>query len=291
MRGVVKRLDAQELVLYFEIPAAIKQLLEGKHLYQSITLQASAPPVHQEATVELSKASAALWIPHANTTGKSATLAVSFSAPDVKLFCKRCSRLEAFNLVSSNEVLARTGKSYESKTGAVQIFVFSYLCQSCKITPEVFLIRREGLKLILCGRAPMEYIDIPTDIPREVQKFYRGALLAYQSGETLAGNFMLRTVIEQWARYATGKESSRDSDEIMDSYMASLPEDFKRSFSSMRSLYGELSNDIHGAVGSSELFEDSIAKINDHFEARRLCRISDPRHLTKDLKRTPNGAT
>ncbi len=116
----------------------------------------------------------------------------------------------------------------------------------------------------------MEYVDIPADIPRQVHKFYRGALLAYQSGETLAGNFMLRTVIEQWARHATGKESSRDAEDIMESYMASLPEDFKRNFSSMRSLYGELSNDIHGAVGSLELFEGSIVKIIEHFEARRL---------------------
>ncbi len=96
---VVKRLDAQELVLLYEIPAAIKQLLERKHLYQSVTLQASAPRGHQEETVELSKASTASWIPHADTTGKSATNAVSFRAPDVKLFCKQCARLEAFNLV------------------------------------------------------------------------------------------------------------------------------------------------------------------------------------------------
>jgi hypothetical protein len=76
----------------------------------------------------------------------------------------------------------------------------------------------------------------------------------------------------------------------MKSYMTSLPEDFKRRFSSMRELYGELSNDIHGAIGSAELFESSILKIGEHFEARRLYKISVPQAPNKGLKRTPDGA-
>jgi hypothetical protein len=35
-----------------------------------------------------------------------------------------------------------------------------------------------------------------------VKHFYRGAVVAHQSGQTLAGIFLLRTIIEQWARLA-----------------------------------------------------------------------------------------
>ena len=265
MSGVIKRVNAQELFLAHAIPAAVKELLERKHLYQSVTLQ-----IKEKS--ELSEMSTALW----TTTGKTSSPAIAFRAPDVKLFCnsKKCGRLEAFNLVSSEDVPLRAGGGYESKAGAVQVFLLSYLCQSCKALPETFLIRREGVKLILCGRSPMEFIDIPRDIPRQVQKFYRSALLAYQSGETLAGNFMLRTVIEQWARQVAGEESSREAERLIESYMLSLPDDFKSRFYSMKLLYGKLSEDIHSAIGSAELFEDAIGKIVEHFEARRLHKIS-----------------
>lgn len=56
----------------------------------------------------------------------------------------------------------------------------------------------------------------------------------------------------------------------MDDYMATLSEDFRRRFPSMRSLYGELSVDIHSATGAPELFDKAREQIVHHFDARRL---------------------
>lgn len=289
MKEEVEGLEAQKLAkeaLLARIPAAIKELLENKHLYQSVVVQASDLPERQGIMVHFLEAASRTWIPSdATALLQSATAsvasterlpAVTFRPPDLKLFCKQCERLEAFNLVSVGDVLSRGERVYKSKEEIVQLLILSYLCQSCKGIPEVFLIRRLGPKLSLCGRAPMEHVAIPGDIPKQVNRFYRGALLAHQSGETLAGNFLLRTVVEQWARFATGKELARDADDVLDSYMSSLPEDFKGRFSSMRSLYGELSNDIHGALGSVELFERACMQISEHFEARRLFKLQAP---------------
>src|SRR5688572_16999749 len=95
-----------------------------------------------------------------------------------KLLCAECQRIEAFNSISSQEATARSGQEPDLKLkDAIQVFVFSFLCQSCKRGSEVFLLRREGLKLTLCGRAPMETADFPNCIPETVRRFYSSALL------------------------------------------------------------------------------------------------------------------
>jgi len=119
----------------------------------------------------------------------------------------------------------------------------------------------------------MERLEVPSIIPKIVQSFYAGAVLAYQSGQHLPGNFMLRTLIEQWARGAADQTSAVQADRILDSYMASLPDDFRGRFPSLRTLYGELSADIHGAIGSEELFKRAQEEIIEHFSARKLFKL------------------
>jgi hypothetical protein len=142
--------------------------------------------------------------------------------------------------------------------------------------PEVFLIRRVGDKLTLCGRAPMEVAPAPKVIPKTIRHFYCGAVVAYQSGQTLAAIFMLRTVIEQWARSQLQKPPEQ-GDNLMDEYMGSLPKDFNDRFPSMRALYDDLSADMHGAVGSAELFVRAPEQIVEHFDARRIYKLPDSR--------------
>jgi hypothetical protein len=183
----------------------------------------------------------------------------------VKLFCEACDRIEPFNLFAAQDVLA-TDSSADEK--AVQVFALQYQCQGCKGIPEVFLIRRDTVRLTLCGRAPMEHVDAPAVIPKPVKRFYVGAVVAQQSGQTLAGNFMLRTLIEQWARSATNR--SDHADKVLDAYVETLPEDFRGRFPVLRETYGDLSADLHAATGAETTFEKARAEIVKHFDARRL---------------------
>jgi hypothetical protein len=197
---------------------------------------------------------------------------ILFRTPDVKMFCSECGRVEPFNSVFTEEFYRRGGPNDrvgQKGKDTVQVFVFSFLCQSCKSLPEVFIVRREGFKLILSGRAPIEHVEVPPAISKQVQRHYSGAIVAYQSGQTLAGIFLLRTLIEQWAQYAAPVKGLQ-ADAAIDSYMTTLPDDFKGRFDSLRVLYGELSADIHSASGSADLFEKALSQITKHFEARRL---------------------
>jgi hypothetical protein len=120
----------------------------------------------------------------------------------------------------------------------------------------------------------MEHVAVPIAVPAAVRRFYVGAAIAHQSGHTLAGVFMLRTLIEQWARLTTAS-TKRDADQVLDEYMDTLPTDFRDRFPSMRALYSELSADIHSATGSVELFEKARKEIDEHFDARRVFKLPD----------------
>jgi hypothetical protein len=200
------------------ITLAIKTLLETKHLYQSITLEYESlfdtigeiegKQSLEDIKTSFSESIQANWFtidnlhPNYITSGTKPS-PFCFETPDIKLFCHKCERVEPSNLISCTDFFQResTPRYFLTSGQRVQVFVFSFLCQSCKSIPEVFLVRRQGLKLTHSGRSPIEHIDVPRIIPNPVKGYYSGAVVAHQSGQTLAGIFLLRTVIEQWAQF------------------------------------------------------------------------------------------
>lgn len=276
-----------------QIAADMGLLLSTKHLYQSVTVdtvEASLPRLNKSvARMAVGRVHEAVqskiqrpWLVR-DPAGRAplpavhpatrATTYLEFQPPSVKLFCAVCDRDEPFNLVSAEDFLARSAEeAFTEATSGQQTFVVSYECQGCKGTPEVIVIRRQNLKLTLCGRAPMERVVSPAVMPKVVRPHFSGARVAHNSGQTLAGNFLLRTTIEQWAR-ALPEAANLQADRALDLYMDSLPPDFKSRFKSLRELYGELSEDIHQATGSPELFESAASTIVEHFEARRLFKL------------------
>jgi|ERR1035437_1111689 hypothetical protein len=84
------------------------------------------------------------------------------------------------------------------KDGVMQIFSLPYQCQNCKEEPLVFLVKRENSKLTLVGRSQFPEVVIPNFIPDAQRKFYRNAIVADQTNFTLAAALYFRTVIEQY---------------------------------------------------------------------------------------------
>ena len=224
----------------------LKKILETKHLYQ--TFQPDIKGLVNNEQLEkyawYVEDPSSRRIFYGNTNPNPAV--IWFKMPSVKLYCERCDRFEPFNPVSGENFLERgvlIPELHLIKRQVVQVFVLSFQCQSCKGVPEVFMVKRMGIKLRLCGRSEIEHVEVPKDIPKEVQQFYSGAIVAHQTGETLAGIFMLRTLLEQWARKKTSDPQS-DASKVIDKYMGTLTKAFNDQFPSMRSLYGDLSTDM-----------------------------------------------
>jgi len=286
-----------------------RELLEKKHLYQNYnldqgTIDAEIEKEIVEAPKEMAEELRGLyrnildrgW----NIMGKPQPMAqaipnddkllsqlpVIFILPTMKVYCSTCNRQEAFNPVFAESLLEKAWVDYELKEvpahdgeksspgKTVQVFALGFQCQSCKGLSEFFLIRREGLKLMLHGRSPMEHVVVPSFIPRSVRQYYGRAIVAFQSGETLAAIFLLRVLIEQYAR---DKSNDKDSkvEPLIDEYMAGLPDDFKARFPSLREYWEKLSIAIHTANESEELFQEACSKIERHFDAKRLFEIGD----------------
>ncbi len=279
------------------ITQLIKELLEKKHLYQSVKLEIddllekvypSPPqldPVQLRNIMQLDVNTP--WsvngprdrdIRHPVPSGDLIRPRIALTLPDIKIYCRNCDRIEAFNAqyckdCYSENIIVDSIKQEPT----IQVFVFSYLCQSCKSIPEFFMVRREARKLTLSGRSPIEHVAVPKVIPKEMGQFFSGAIIAHQSGQTLAGLFLLRTLIEQWVKkYGATHERA---DDALKWYNETLPEDFKSRFPSLEYLYSQLSATIHAADASQELFDKTVLNIERHFDARRIFNLP---HSFKD---------
>jgi hypothetical protein len=283
-----------------KLSLTLKTLLEEKHLYQSLEVELDegvtaavnslAPqPISRTGSrdfkTELKMFAAGLLLKRWYVMDPSGSYThsednCSLLVPHVKTFCTTCDRIEPFNLTAATDYLDAASHSmarlqeHKTSAGVIQNFVMSFLCQGCKLIPEIFMVRRVGAKLTLCGRSPIEHIEVPKFLPTNARQYFSGAIVAHQSGQTLAGLFLLRTYIEQWIRSLGAKDEY--ADQALDWYMSTLPEDFRAHFPSLRDIYGVLSDAMHKADASPAIFDKAKADIETHFDARRLRKLSDP---------------
>jgi len=273
----------------------LKNLLENKHLYQHVTINAGEI-LKQQIDVEplphlkihLSKWSGeelpkVRFVVAEQPINNSATLVPL----NISLFCRTCERREAFAPLWYNEVgnnpIFRAGKQIAFPEG-LQIFFLVYQCQRCFGKPEGFLIRRESWSLSLNGRSPIELVEVPKYIPKTESWFYRDAVIAFNSGKVLAALFYLRTFIEQFARRITGQIGRATGEEILDEYYKTLPAPTKDQMPSLREWYDKLSEALHSANPDAALFETAKTQIDKHFDIRRVFNIPEMRPAGGEVK-------
>lgn len=263
------------------------ELLETKHLYQNISIDVSSLSklIDKEsktnrrievcfisAYANLLKMKWAIW-----TEGN---VEFPILLPTIKIYCNTCKRIEPYNpslnTISKKQVVLNYPDE-KAKGITHQLFVIEYICQSCKGLPVVFMIRRKGLKIYLVGRFPIEATPIPNFIPRAQSKYFSDAKIAHNSGQTLAGLFFLRVFIEQYTKDLS-TDKKLPADRLIENYMKQLPKGFKSKFPSLSKIYSKLSDAIHKADASVKLFDKSIEEIVEHFDAKRLHKISDSVH-------------
>lgn len=279
--------------------ASLKQLLETKHLYQKVSIPVET--ILQK--VRESVGAASLSFDRVMESALSAGFVLSTGAgplrlrsldgaeeerllalgvENVRLFCGRCDSREAFRPLWYRDVgndLARAQHREGEQVSlppSFQLFFVVYQCQSCSpavAVPEAFIVRRNGWDLFLEGRSPMEKTPVPPFIPKEERGFFRDAIIAHNSGKTLAGLFYLRTFIEQFARRKVGVADRLSGDELLSAYAETIPLTQRDQMPSMREWYDKLSEALHAAKDDAVLFDEAKAEIERHFDFRRLFRI------------------
>jgi hypothetical protein len=267
--------------------AALQELINTKHLYQTLHVdftkavvkEAFVQSVYSKRGNEKGETSEQI-VPHLcaemasrqwflgkvplGATVKSGTIVVAM--PPVATFCGRCKDVEACGLRLPEQSIW----SYDGLSPGEQVFCFELLCQRCKAHVIVFSVKKTRDKLQIVGRSEFESVTIPEGIPEEQSQFYSQAVIAYQSGHYLAAICVLRVVIEQHMRSRVEKSATMKADKVCEAYLATLPDDFKSRFPSLKDIYGKLSEAIHKADANDKLFESQQAEIDRHFKALKL---------------------
>lgn len=269
------------------IKESFKMLFEKRHLYQKVTIELSHPRKKSTHTSgpgvseskqhigeeRVQKINPSLFPEKAwnlSTSGVDGTNLTDYtiSLPRIKIYCP-CpddDREEPFLPKKAFNILHE-----HSSEKIFQTFMIEYECQSCN-SPVTFLVAREGVKLILVGRSPIEEVQVPTFVPKQYKQYISSAVVAYNSGQPLPGLFMLRVFIEQYTK-SCSSEPNLKADKYIELYMAGLPIDFKDKFPSFSNIYRDLSVALHTANASAELFDKTISDIYEHFDAKRLYKI------------------
>lgn len=278
----------------------LKMLLEEKHIYQNVIIDAKSLITTWAAKVRTM--SSGILIDEAefdnahlivSTTMMSfaekggppqAQPSLTLLVENPKLFCAKCGTSEVFRPVwyydLTNELLKeqRHGESTGPRVAlspGFQLFSILLQCQRCMGKPEAVLIRREGWRLHLHGRSPMEYVDMPKCIPKEEQNLYRDAIIAAHGGKILAALFYLRVFIEQFARRVIGETGRRFGVELMEEYGKTLPVPQRDTMPSLREWYEKLSAPIHAAKEDARLFEEAKEAILQHFDIRKVYKMPE----------------
>lgn len=266
------------------IRSLFKDLLSTKRLYQSLELNTdyidrlfymredSRTPLETFRNIELKELSKA-WTIRANPLEVRIVQSEDISLPNITTFCGRCEDAQPFKPIS----VADGPTAYAS-----QRWLLAFECQGCQQQKVDYLVARHGHKLTICGRCPLEVVPAPSVIPKKFRDRYSSAIVASNAGQVLAALFLLRVFIEEFWRSTEAvqgllKSTNKPTGDAMgDAYNATLPADFKSRFPNLLAIYNELSAAMHEAKDdSSELFRSASDRIVEHFEARRLFKISD----------------
>ena len=186
----------------------------------------------------------------------------------VKTWCKLCKSITIHNPIDS-------GECYSIKTmdRYIQVFHAEYECQDCKQSDVAFLIMREGIKLQLMGRSPIEIAvvskEVASQLNDEETALFGDALMADKTGSELAAICLLRVALESYLRRIT---DNKDTDKMMsgeglyEQYKKKLPGDFPVDrVESLGKIYNDLSAVMHTANVPVGCFQENYRKIGLFF--------------------------
>jgi hypothetical protein len=271
---------------------ALQELIQQKHLYQHVevnvqpAIDASLAKLPQRAGYDFYARLFASLPLASGERAESVRLEANhtFTAPELipgnaRIYCNTCKASEAFRPVFLRDVLNHIAEAElkqelaESPRNRLQHFAITYLCQRCKISQTVFLIKADAKGLKIVGRAPIEGVEAPALIPPDSKGYYREALLAFQTGRTLAAIFFLRVLVEQYLKSVVPPKAGDKVSDIANAYAATIPENIRSHMPSLASIYSRLSVAIHAAEADANIFEGCRNEVLEHFDFRRLYKL------------------
>lgn len=270
-------------ILSFAHEESIRELLEGKFLYQNNkideneVISIAKQHIRSSATNRAYSETVAKYAAHAfdfvlRRNFNDVTNQIPIPAT-INSGCELCSEITPHNPIEIS-VLPSSMK----KQKCVQTICVGMQCQKCKCGRLVVLMKREGLSFQLVGRNQIDAYDFPYKFEyfvnaKDVKDVFADAVMAERTGSHLAAVCLLRVALEQFMRSAVAPSFSKmRGDELYDEFALHLPDDFPRGrVCSMSEVYGRLSEVMHNPSCYKEgEFDELFGKLLNYFRYLEL---------------------
>jgi hypothetical protein len=197
-----------------------------------------------------------------------------FYLPAVRLRCAgRCKEGTTFvALVSSSDSGFDSPYPRKTNRGTEQNFIPIYRCEMCRETLYTILIRRTGLRLHLCGFAPRRELLASEPVPEQLVPILNDAEQAVAEGDTFAGFYHLRTMLEHYLKNRLGIPIAQQirGDELIDKHYATLVPEMTAVLPSLTTAWEKLSCWLHTRTGEVADYRTQRNSICKHIEALRV---------------------
>jgi len=194
---------------------------------------------------------------------------IHFYAPAVQLECATCKTDRTFiALQSSRQFNLENPYPRSSKGKTEQVYTLYYRCEGCRQLIHAVLVRRDGLRLHLCGFAPRRLRKSTRSVPKQLEPILNDAVDATAEGDLYGGFYHLRTLVEHFAKLKLNVplETRERGEDLLAKYTKTILPSLAASLPSLTSSYDFLSKRIHARVGSADEFDDQVRAICDHIE-------------------------
>lgn len=279
-----------------EVSTLIRQLLEEKHLYQSLRLNEDIVKsiaqeiIHEEVSSEVIEmefnkfTSHFSWKPprnnlvladHIEKKPNKKIQSIEITFPHIKSYCENCKGYQAFKMIFCQVFSDK--KSV--KSDLFQHFLVIYECSYCENYEISFLIFREDEKITLVGRSQFGFKKPAPILPNEEEysQLISRAQISYDAHYYIAALSYLRLFIEKYVRNETGiftREESQNISDICEEYSQSLPVKLRSVIPSLKSIYEQLSaayhqGDLEKINEYGTLYEQCLENLKKHFHGIR----------------------
>ena len=192
---------------------------------------------------------------------------LTFVIPTIETWCARCKGKELFDSIPHLAL-----SPYHVNPEAIkeplgyQTLLFNLQCQKCKSPLITFMVRRELVKLQLCGRSSPYFPVVPSEIPNRLTDVYRDGVRAAACGDFAGGFYHLRTLMEHYMKSICGIALNQqiDGSELCQLYNKTIDRVVAER-ASLTKLFSECSHNLHGRTGSQRDFSAALQLIEGHF--------------------------
>lgn len=290
-------------ILSFAHEACIRELLEGKFLYQNNkidegkVISIAKEGIRASATNRAYSAVISKFAAHAfdfvlRRNFKDVANQIPIPAT-INSGCELCSEITPHNPI---EISVMPGSVRKQR--CVQTICVGMQCQKCKCGRLVVLMRRDGLSFQLVGRNQIDVYAFPYKFEyfanaKDVKAVFADAVMAERTGSHLAAVCLLRVALEQFMRSAVAPSFSKmRGDELYDEFALHLPDDFPRGrVCSLSEVYGRLSEIMHNPSSYKEgEFDELFGKLLNYFKYLELMPLENVgKEVVKEQKSELTG--